>query len=498
MAVSAPMPCARIVLMVTLAIASLGAAAPPADPRAALKQRAEGDTPLIADTFELCDRVGGRITGTPAMDRAVQWATEKLKSAGVDSVDTESFTVPFLWIPGTVEVAATSPEPFPLRAVAAPGTASTQGAIEAKLVDVGAGLAADWAKAGTATSGAIALVHTKEMKTFEDLFDEYLRAMPLLKAASQAQVRGLILQSTRPRGLLYQHPMVFGRAPGTVPVVLVSREQADRLAWLADRTEVRVRLDVVNRIGPMFDAQNVVGEIRGKEKPDEVVVLGAHLDSWALGTGAEDNGVNAALVIDVARAFKELGLHPRRTVRFVLFAGEEQGMWGSAGYVERHRAELDRHAGVVIFDIGSGRTRGFNVSGRPELRNVLAKALSTYAGMGPSVHSLEGVDGTDNFDFLLSGVPNFVADQDPAPYLPDYHAESDVPDRVNVKEARRNAGLAATLVWSLANSPAAIPKRQTRTQVDTLLVKTKLVEQMQGFDQWEDWKAGRRGFPAGP
>ena len=487
-----------IALGLLLASASLAAQAAPADPRIALKQRAEGNTPLIADTFELCDHVGGRITGTPSMDRAVEWAIEKFKAAGVDSVITESFAVPFLWVPGTVEVAAIAPESFPLRAVAAPGTASTQGAIEAKLVDVGPGLDADWARLGTATSGAIALVHTKEMKTFDDLFDEYLRAMPLLKAAAQAQVRGLILQSTRPRGLLYQHPMVFGRSPGTVPVALVSREQADRLAWLADHTEVRVRLDVVNRIGPSFDARNVVAEIRGKDRPEEVVLLGAHLDSWALGTGAEDNGVNAALVIDVARAFKELGLQPRRTVRFVLFAGEEQGEWGSAGYVERHRAELDRHAGVVIYDIGSGRTRGFYVSGRPELRPVLARALSIYPGMGAAAHSLEGVDGTDNFDFLLSGVPNFVADQDPMPYLPDYHAESDVPDRVNVKEARRNAGLAATLVWSLANSPASIPKRQTRAQVDALLVKTKLVEQMKGLDQWEDWKAQRRGFPAGP
>ncbi|HEY1334929.1 MAG TPA: M28 family peptidase, partial [Myxococcaceae bacterium] len=324
------MPSTR--LFVVLGVLLTGAAfAAPADPRAALKHRAEGDTPLIADTFELCDRVGGRITGTAPMDRAVQWATEKFKAIGVDSVDTESFTVPFLWVPGTVEVRAIAPEQFTLRAVAAPGTASTQGAVESKVVDIGEGLAADWAKAGTATSGAIGLVHTKEMKTFEDLFADYMRAGPLLKAAAQAQVKGIILQSNRPRGLLYQHPMVFGRSPGTVPVALVNREQAERLAWLADRTEVRVHMDVLNRIGPMFDGQNVVAEIRGKDKPEEVVVLGAHLDSWALGTGAEDNGVNAALVIDVARAFKELGLQPRRTVRFVLFSGEEQGMWGSAG-----------------------------------------------------------------------------------------------------------------------------------------------------------------------
>jgi hypothetical protein len=489
-------PRTTFVLGLVMAGASLAAQTAPSDPRAALKARAEGDIPLIADTFELCDRIGGRITGTPALDRAVNWGVDKFKALGVDSVITESYAVPFLWIPGTVEVTAIAPESFSLRAVAAPGTASTGGPIEAKVVDVGEGLAADWAKAGTATSGAIALVRSKEMKTFDDLFAEYLRAAPLLKAAAQAQVKGLLIQSTRPRGLLYQHPMVFGRSPGTVPVALVSREHAERLGWLADRTEVRVRMDVVNRIGPSYDSQNVVAEIRGKEKPEEVVLIGAHLDSWALGTGAEDNGVNAALVIDVARAFRELGLQPRRTVRFVLFTGEEQGMWGSAGYVERHKAELDRHAGVVIFDVGSGRTGGFSLTGRPELRPGVARALALYPKMGPSAHTLEGFDGTDNFDFLLSGVPTYVADQDPAPYLPNYHAESDVPDRVNAKEARRNAGLAASLVWGLANSSAAIPRRQTRSEVDALLVKAKLVEQMQGFDQWDDWKSGRRGFPA--
>ncbi|HSP19222.1 MAG TPA: M20/M25/M40 family metallo-hydrolase, partial [Myxococcaceae bacterium] len=372
------------------------------------------------------------------------------------------------------------------------------GPLEARVVDVGEGLPADWARVGAGASGSIALVHTTEMKTFDDLFAEYMRAGPLMRAAAQAQVRALLIQSTRPRGLLYQHPMVFGRTPGTLPVALVAREQAERLAWLAAQGETRVRMGIVNRIGPTYEARNVVAEISGREKPDEFVVLGAHLDSWSLGTGAEDNGVNVALVLDVARAFHELGIRPRRSVRFVLFTGEEQGMWGSAGYVERHQAELDRHAGAVIFDVGSGRTRGFYVSGRPELRSVVARALSTYPGMNPSAQSLEGIDGTDNFDFLLSGIPNFVADQDPAPYLPDYHAESDVPDRVNAKEARRNAGLAATLVWSLADSPAPIPKRQTRAEVDALLVRTKLVEQMQGFEQWDDWKAGRRGFPASP
>jgi hypothetical protein len=487
-----PSRCAAL-LLTLVPIAVL--AASPADPRAALKKRAEGDTPLMTDLKELCDGIGGRITGSPAADRAAVWGTEKFRAAGVNSVATESFSVPFRWLPGTVEVAALSPEPFTLRAVAAPGTASTGKPVEAVVVDMGRGTDADWARVGEKARGALALVHSNPMKTFEDLFGEYLEATPLLAAAGKAQVAGLLVQSTRLRGLLYQHPMVFGRAPGTIPVAMVSREHADRLAWLASKGEVRARMDIANRIGPAFDALNVVAEIRGKEKPEEVVLIGAHLDSWALGTGAEDNGINAALVIDVARAFHQLGLQPRRTVRFVLFSGEEQGMWGSAGYVEKHKAELGKHVGVVIFDVGSGRTNGFSLTGRPELRPIAAAALSLYPGMGAKAHTLEGFDGTDNFDFLLSGVPTYVADQDPAPYLPDYHAESDVPERVNVKEAKRNAGLAATLVWWLASSPQSPPRHQTRAEVEKLLTDAKLVDQMKAFDQWDDWKSGKRGFP---
>jgi carboxypeptidase Q len=468
---------------------------PARDPRVALKQRAAGETPLMSDLAELCDRVGGRITGSPAAHRAVEWGVEKFRGLGLESVR-ESYPVPFLWLPGTSEVTAVAPEAFPIRSVAAPGTASTGSPVEAVLVDLREASAADWRRVGMKAVGAIALVRTSEMKTFDDLFGEYMRAKPLLEAAATARVAGLLVQSTRPRGLLYQHPMVFGRKPGSVPVALVSREQANRLARLADHTEVRVRMDIVNRIGPGYDAQNVVAEIKGSENPDEVVLLGAHLDSWALGTGAEDNGINAATVLDVARAFRELELHPRRTVRFVLFTGEEQGMWGSAGYVERHKSELGKHAAVIVFDIGSGRTTGFYVSGRPELRVVTARALSVFPGLTAKAHPLDGIDGTDNFDFLLSGVPNLVAAQDPAPYLPNYHAESDVLEQVNVREAKRNDGLAAALVWWLANTHEPLPKQQTRAEVEKLLVQTKLVEQMQAFDQWEDWKAGKRGFPA--
>ncbi len=169
-------------------------------------------------------------------------------------------------------------------------------------------------------------------------------------------------------------------------------------------------------------------------------------------------------------------------------------MWGSAGYVRRHAAELDRHVAVVIFDTGSGRTTGFYLNGREEMRKPVDEALSAVVGLAAFENSIEALDGTDNFDFLLSGVPNLVAAQEPAPYLPDYHAESDVFERVNGREAKANAAIASVLIWGLAENHARPTKRQMRAEVDQLLVRTKLDTQMKAFGQWEDWTGRRRGI----
>ena len=137
---------------------------------------------------------------------------------------------------------------------------------------------------------------------------------------------------------------------------------------LAYPGKIRARFTMPNKIGRPVDQHNVIGEIRGYEKPDETVILGAHLDSWDLGTGALDNGCNAALVIEAARAIKATGLAPRRTIRFALFSGEEQGMLGSWPYVTAHRAELDKIRAVIIFDSGIGRVSGYSLSGRGDIR----------------------------------------------------------------------------------------------------------------------------------
>jgi len=172
------------------------------------------------------------------------------------------------------------------------------------------------------------------------------------------------MQSTHPHGLLYRHPLANANEPFALPAAMVSREQAGRLARLMAHGTVRVRLRLTNQTGGAFESRNVVAEIKGRERPEEVVVLGAHLDSWDLGTGAEDNGANSVMVIEAARAIHSLGARPRRSIRFVLFTGEEQGMFGSAGYVLRHKSEMDKHNAIVIFDIGTGRTTGFFLNGK--------------------------------------------------------------------------------------------------------------------------------------
>ncbi len=460
-----------------------------------LAQRALGPTPMLDDLRELCDRIGGRPTGSRACERAIEWAAGKFRDAGADRVSVEPFSVPNFWQAEKAEAECLYPEEFPIRLAAAPYSLSTPGGqpLEARLVDAGDGTPEGFAKFGLAARGAIALVRTREMKTLDDLFDEYHRDMSMLEAARKAQVSALLLQSTRLRGLLYRHPITGGRSLAPLPAAIISREAGARLARLLEKGEVRVRLTLADKIAGAYESKNIVAEIPGREKREEIVLLGAHLDSWDLGTGALDNGVNVALVIDVARGIKELGLVPRRTLRFVLFTGEEQGMWGSAGYVWRHAPELDRHVAVVIFDAGSGRTSGFYLNGREELRKPVNDALGAVVGLAASDHSLEGIDGTDNFDFLLSGVPNLIARQDWAPYLPDYHAESDVLERVDEHEARTNLAIASVLVWGLAEAPDRPAKRQTRAEVEKLLKETKLEGQMRAADQWDDWVAGKSG-----
>jgi carboxypeptidase Q len=456
---------------------------------------AEAQKPSALETNlqKLTEQVGGRVPGTPAMQKAVEWGVEAFKAAGADSVHTEDFSIQASWAEGATRMAVVSPEPFALRAVSIAWAPALAPHSHVPVVDVGQGTLEDFAKAGD-VAGAILLVHSQEMRTWGDLFAEYLKAPGVIDRAVKGNALAIAFQSTRPHDLLYRHTNAADGEIDRLPMVLVAREDAGRMArLLASGQKLYADLSIPNTVAGPITAANVVAELRGSEKPDEFVILGAHLDSWDLGTGALDNGCNAALVVDALRAIKASGVRPRRTIRFILFSGEEEGMVGSHTYAIAHRAELDKVAGVVIFDSGIGRVTGFSLGGR---RDVLPAATTLVAPLKPLNASTLTTDadwGTDNFDFLLEGVPTFVANQEEANYLLNYHAMSDTFDKVDLAELRNHVVEASALTIGLADAPEAPGPRLHHTQIEQTLRETHLDDQLKTFGMWSDWEAGKHG-----
>jgi carboxypeptidase Q len=487
-------PAVRALLAAFIGLSTIAASPAPARKTAPIAAEVLSDRSRLEEDLRiLCDEVGGRPTGSMAYGAALEWGLEAFRRAKVDSVALESYDAPAKWEPVGAGAEVLSPVRFRLRVVSFGNAPSTAGTLKAVLVDAGNGSRVEFAKLGTRARGSIALVRTKPMLSFDDLFAEYLAGPEMVKAAEASGVAAVLFMSTRPRDLLYRHTITFDGTLISTPIAMVSREQGLRLARLLDKgEEPQLSLQIENRTGGAWRPQNVVAEIRGTKKPEEIVLLGAHLDSWDLGTGALDNGVNSALVVEVARAIAA-GPRPARTVRFLLFTGEENGLLGSRGYVAAHRDEMDRYDAVLIHDIGDGRILGYFTDGRPDLHAALSRALAPVESWGAAGLNDEAMLGTDNFDFLLEGVPNLIANQETAKYLPDYHAESDTFDKVDITQARRNAAIAAVAVFGIANAPVRLGKRQSRVEIEQVLSKSGIADQMKNYGIWADWENGKRG-----
>jgi carboxypeptidase Q len=454
-----------------------------------------GESPLEENLRRLTDGIGGRVTGSPEMAKAVEWGLAGFRAAGVD-VHTEKYMLPVAWSEGETRLDVLGAERFPVSLVSIGlSPATPAGGLEGVLVDIGTGSEADFAHAGSSLKGAIMIVHTEVSYTWKDLFNEYWNPPAIIERALRAGALAILWIGERERKLLYRHTNSTDGKLERIPQAVVAREDGLRLerAALANPGKVRVRLTMPNKIGGPVEQQNVVGEIRGYEKPDEIVVLGAHLDSWELGTGALDNGCNAALVIEAARAIKASGLLPRRTIRFVLFSGEEEGLVGSWEYVKAHRAEMDKYRGVVIFDSGVGRVTGYSLGGRRDIEPAVREILKPFAGWDVDSHTADADWGTDHFDFLLEGVPNLVANQDVANYLQNYHAASDTFEKVDIRELKLNTVLAAVTAWGIADRAEPIGPRYSRAQIETLMKETGLDKEMKTLGMWAGWETGARG-----
>ena len=494
-------PYLAYLLMLPVVCLALGAVANAADPAPAeadaAVQRVIAEalkpSPLESNLRHLTDDIGGRIPGTPAMDEAIEWAQEAFRTAGGEKVRAEKFTIPRSWAEGETHFVVESPLEFNLHAVSVAWAPALRSVRHVPIVDVNNGAPEDFAHAGN-IAGCIVLVHGKVIRTWEDLNEEYNRVPPIIERALRGRAVAIAWIAERDRDLLYRHTDTQTGELEPIPQVIVAREDGLRIArLLASRRQVYANLEISNQVGGPLTTANVVAEIPGSEHPEQFVVLGAHLDSWELGTGALDNGCNAAMVIDALRAIRAAGVQPRRGIRFVLFSGEEEGLLGSEAYARQHRDELDNALAAVIFDSGSGHVSGFTLSGRTELAGAARDLMAPLSFMGVTEVTQDADMGTDNFDFLLEGVPTLVANQDAANYMQNYHAMSDTYEKVDLGNLRKEVAEAAAIVVGIANAPQRFGARQNRAQVGQLLHETHLDDTMKLVGVWPAWESGQRG-----
>ncbi|MEE9374222.1 MAG: M20/M25/M40 family metallo-hydrolase [Saprospiraceae bacterium] len=451
------------------------------------------ETPLEEDLQELCDNIGGRVTGSEANKKSVQWAYDKFVAAGIN-VKRDAFTMPSLWLPKsttlTIKGSAFKPQ-------VVSKSHSPKGVSIGELIYIGTGSKAELDAVGsTKIKGKFLLVEMDICFDINGLFAEYAHAASVEFEAIERGAKGIVFMSSRPNKLLYR--FISSKAvDNDMPQLVMAREDAQRCIRILDSGEtMHIRIEIDAETGGSFESHNVIGEIRGSEKPDEIIVIGAHLDSWDLGTGANDNGANVCMMIDIARQMKKRGIQPKRTIRFALWNGEEQGYYGSWDYTKEHLKKLDDHKMALSVDIGSGAIIGFFTNGRSELLPILDKVLKPVAGLGSYSHIDAPVVGTDNFDFMLQGVPNLVAVHKPQFYGSTYHSSSDTFDKVDLKQLKMNSAIVAALTLGFANlseAEAAVLGRQSRPEIQNIFDKNNLEFTMRMFNVWDVWVNKERG-----
>jgi hypothetical protein len=259
----------------------------------------------------------------------------------------------------------------------------------------------------------------------------------------------------------------------TVPAAQIGLEDVLLIKRLLDRGPVSVQFSFTNRIRKHVKIPNVVAEIPGRELSSEIVMVGAHLDSWQPGTGAQDNGTGVASVLEVARAIKALNRAPRRTIRFVLFGGEEEGLLGSAAYVRRHLADLPKIDAILVTDSGSEPAKGWFLMGREDEKEAVAALKPLLTGLGADGISsdAEYIFQTDHAAFDVLGVPSLVLWNDTEKYSALHHKASDTFDSVVEKDLTQDATVIAVTAYAIADSKEPFAAHLSPAEMQSALQK---------------------------
>ncbi|WP_243320347.1 M20/M25/M40 family metallo-hydrolase [Geothrix sp. SG200] len=446
-----------------LAAACLGAETPLPTPSQAahvtaerLRAEAFRTHGAYADLAWLCDRIGNRLSGSPQLDQAIDWAQGRLKAAGLVNVHAEKVMVPH-WVRGKESAELLLPTPQRVNLLGLGGSVGTpEGGLTADVVVVGSFDELD--KLGDVVKGKIVL--------YDVPFQGYGRTVAYRhdgasRAAKYGAVAALV-RSVGPVSLDTPHTGVMDYDPAfpKIPTAAVTIETSTQMRRMQDRGErIRLRLEMGAKTLPDAPSANVVAEIRGSEKPDEVVILSGHLDSWDVGQGAQDDGAGTVTAMEAVRLIQSLGLKPRRTLRVVLWTNEENGLRGGLGYRDAHRPELQNIVAAFETDSGSERIKGFSLDLRKASPEAKAGALASLKKVGKdalepfgTIDLRLGGSGADVGPMVAEGVPGLGVGHAATHYFDIHHTQADTVDKVNPDDLAWNAAALASFAYALAQS----------------------------------------------
>src|SRR5271154_3595197 len=340
------------------------------------------------DLEELSDDIGARVTGSPDAARAIAWAVVKMKAIGLENVHTEPWKISRGWtrISAEAELVAPIHRKLLVDSLGWVGSTPAAGAV-ADLVAVNGYQLQDELKNNSGNWRGKILLIVQKGQPPTDRMSAFAQFGDFLKAAHNAGAIAVIggQGGRKAVGMHLTHTGALGfDAYYDIPVVSMAAEDQEQLERYLERGKTpRLKINVQNRVtdGPV-DSANVVGEIRGTENPEQIVVVGGHLDSWDLASGTTENGAGTTVTLGAADAIIRSGFKPKRTIRFVLFTGEEEGLLGSLAYVKAHQSEMKNYVAALILDSGQGPVIGFQMGGHEELIPVVQKFAATLQAFG--------------------------------------------------------------------------------------------------------------------
>jgi len=447
--------CAACLLTVTsLAAEPLGEAAL-AEARI-LRERALADDTAYELTRSLTTEVGPRLAGSPGDARAVAWSVEKLKALGFSNVRAEPVTVP-RWIRGEARAEITAPWPQTLAVAALGGSIATPAeGIEAEVVPV---TTLDELKAQPRERIAGRIVFfTARMGRSRDGSGYGTTVPPRGSGAAEAAKLGAVAMVMRPAGTSTSRTPHTGAqryADGMppIPAFALSNPDADMLEQqLASGQPVRLKLSNTSRWDGEAQSANVIGEIPGRSHKDEVIVLGAHLDSWDLGTGAHDDATGVGIITAAAKLIADSKHRPKRTIRVVFYANEEFGLSGAKAYAAKYQDAIDQHVLGLESDLGAFRPYGLTARVAPDKLPLARTIQSVLEPLGVAYLGTEASGGADVGQLRPLGMPVMDLKTDAEPYFDLHHTANDTFDKVDPLLVRQNVAAFAVIAYLAAEA----------------------------------------------